>query len=94
MMATEKPAKPSRVRADLNELRYGDLPIADLKKQVAELAQIHTELSAVVASAERLGIQQMHVDGITKLPRALTVAREATVCMDVALTKARRAKRP
>jgi hypothetical protein len=85
-----KSNKPARHAA---HLRRGDKSLADVRRYADELRGRAAELSALAQAMQESGLEKVHLDGVTKLDRALPEIDSFLTYLETAIGEAKREKR-
>src|SRR4051794_10033726 len=69
--ATARVSKSKKVGGHAAHLRRGDKSVAEIRRYADELRGRAAELAALAQAMQESGLAKVHLDGVTKLDRAL-----------------------
>ena len=85
-----KSKKPSRHAA---HLRRGEKSAAEVRRYADELRGRAAELAALAQAMQESGLEQVHLDGVTKLDRALPEIDSFLTYLETGISEAKREQR-
>jgi len=85
-----KAKKPGRHAA---HLRRGEKTLAELRRYANELRLRSVELAALAQAMQESGLDTVHLDGVTKLDRALPEIDSFLTYLETAISEAKREQR-
>ena len=74
-------------------MRRGDKSIAEVRRYADELRGRAVELSALAQSMQESGLDKVHLDGVTKLDRALPEIDTFLTYLESGISEAKRLQR-
>ena len=86
-------AKSKKPGGHAAHLRRGDKTLADVRRYAEELRGRAAELSALAQAMQESALERVHLDGVTKLDRALPEIDSFLTYLETGISEAKRERR-
>lgn len=86
-------AKSKKPGGHAAHLRRGDKSLADVRRYAEELRGRAVELAALAQAMQESGLDKVHLDGVTKLDRALPEIDTFLTYLESGISEAKRLQR-